>query len=71
MENQREKIIQAIKEGYSLKGIRLRCGNPSKKIINDIIKEVDPYMYSILSDTTLLKRYRDKLHNKYINFEEE
>jgi|GEM_PF-4732631 len=66
---QRERIVNAVKGGYNFKAIKLRCGNPSGKVIAEIIKEVDPYMYSILNDTVALKRYRDKLYEKYLESE--
>ena len=31
MDEQKAKIIEYIKMGYDLKGIQLKCGNPSKE----------------------------------------
>ena len=42
---QRERIKEAILEGYDLKGIRLKSGNASKKLINEVMREIDPLMY--------------------------
>jgi hypothetical protein len=64
-DSQREKAIQAIKNGYNAKGIRLASGNISNKEVRALIKETDPYMFSILCDTSELTIYRNKLWHSY------
>ena len=59
-----EKIKNYIKAGFPIDVIQLRCGNPSRKWIRELIKETDPYMYSILGDTKKIKQYRDWLYKK-------
>ena len=59
-----EKIIKLIKQGFNNNAIQRWCGNPPLSLIRQLIKETDPYMFSILGDTKKLEEYRDSLYKK-------
>ena len=58
-----EKIGWCIRNGMNFRQIKLSCGNPSTKVIKDVMRRVDPKMYGLLGDTERLSRYREILYN--------
>lgn len=61
METLKEKIISLRKEGYTYKGIKLKCGNPSNKKIREVLLEFCP---ELAGDTEEWIALQKKLYKK-------
>lgn len=59
--------MEAVYEGCTYKEIQLKCGCPSKSFIKDTIKENNPELYDIITDTKKIKTYRKKQFNNTLN----
>ena len=56
METLKEKIISLRKEGYTYKGIKLKCGNPSNKQIREVLLEGCPELAGDTEEWTALQK---------------
>ena len=54
------RILKMSLMGYSYSAIQKALGNPSKKIIRDVIRTYDPELFAVLGDTKKLEELRNK-----------
>lgn len=62
-----EKIMEAFYDGLTYKEIQQRCGSPSKRYIQKVIKENAPEAYALVSDTKKFSEFREQQFNKYLD----
>ena len=62
-----EKIMEAFYDGCTYKEIQHRCGSPSKRYIQKVIKTNAPEAYEMVSDTKKFNEFRDKQFGLYLD----
>jgi hypothetical protein len=67
MENSiRSRVKECIRNGYTIEATQKVCGHPSRDLVRKLMKETDPYLYSLLGDTKAYDKYREELFQKSI-----
>lgn len=60
-----DQIMELLYQGETYNSIQAKLGCPSKSFIKKVIKDRNPDLYKILSDTKKLQKWRDEQFKKF------